>query len=361
MGSIYKRGRVWYLDVRVKGRRIRRKVGTSKKVAELALKDAEVQIAKERYGFSKNDILLERFFEKFTEYSQINHRTKTSERYLAVIGNFKAFLGNKAAVTFVSDISVEMIDSYKVYRKSSGKGKVLSEDSDSSPKNDGAKSSTVNFELDTLRLIFNLAIKWGYLTENPVVGVSRLKTDDSKRPRFLSLKECRLLLDASSPEMYQIFLTLLHTGMRKAELENLTWDDVDLKKRLIHIRGKTYWQPKTGERSIPINDALLTVLLEVRKRSQETHPDGFVFAVKGSGKSHNLLRNELIKTATKAGIDNLTKVHTLRHTFASHLVMNGVDLPSVQKLMGHSDIKTTMVYAHLAPDHLVKAISSLRF
>ncbi|MCK5127302.1 MAG: tyrosine-type recombinase/integrase [candidate division Zixibacteria bacterium] len=65
--------------------------------------------------------------------------------------------------------------------------------------------------------------------------------------------------------------------------------------------------------------------------------------------------------AEKAGIKNLTKLHTLRHTFASHLVMKGVDLPTVVKLMGHSDIQTTMIYAHLAPDHLADAVEKLSF
>ena len=65
--------------------------------------------------------------------------------------------------------------------------------------------------------------------------------------------------------------------------------------------------------------------------------------------------------AAEAGIENLTKLYTLRHTFASHLVMQGVDLPTVKKLMSHSDIQTTMIYAHLAPDHLADAVDKLSF
>jgi len=78
-----------------------------------------------------------------------------------------------------------------------------------------------------------------------------------------------------------------------------------------------------------------------------------------SGHSHNWLRLELIKIARKASIKDLTKIHTLRHTFASHLVMNGVDLPTVKRLMGHTDIQTTMIYAHLAPEHLTDAVNKL--
>ena len=73
----------------------------------------------------------------------------------------------------------------------------------------------------------------------------------------------------------------------------------------------------------------------------------------------NRLRIQLISIAKKCGFADVTKIHSLRHTFASHLVMKGVDLPTVQKLMGHSDITTTMIYTHLAPDHLVDAVDKL--
>ena len=69
----------------------------------------------------------------------------------------------------------------------------------------------------------------------------------------------------------------------------------------------------------------------------------------------------MIQIAKQAGIEDLTKLHTLRHTFASHLVMQGVDLPTVMKLMGHADIQTTIIYAHLASDHLVEAVNKLTF
>ena len=73
------------------------------------------------------------------------------------------------------------------------------------------------------------------------------------------------------------------------------------------------------------------------------------------------LRTKLIKIAKQAEIQDLTRLHTLRHTFASHLVMQGVDLPTVMKLMSHADIQTTMIYAHLASDHLAEAVNKLTF
>ncbi len=86
-----------------------------------------------------------------------------------------------------------------------------------------------------------------------------------------------------------------------------------------------------------------------------------VFQLKNNGHSHNLLRRELIKIAKVAEIDDFTQVHSLRHTFASHLIMNGIDLTTVKTLLGHSDIQTTMIYAHLAPAHLVESVNKLQY
>ncbi len=365
MGIVYKRGKNWYIDVMSKGRRIRKRVGPSKRVAELALKDAEVKIARDRFGFSKNDITLDKMFELFLEYSKTSHRPKTTERYGNVIDNFQGFLLSVKNVSYLSEITVQLMDQYKGYRKTSNgngasdhvKGMVVTNGTNGK----AAKARTINFELDTLRLIFNLAIKWSYLTDNPVKGVTRLKEDDSGTPRFLTKAECKRFLDACPKYLQPIYFTFLNTGMRKAELEYLTWADVDFDRKVIHVRAKESWNPKTGERQIPMNKELVKVLTDLKKSEGEVKSKDYVFEITHYSNSHNMLRNELIKIAKAAEIENLTKVHTLRHTFASHLVMSGVDLPTVSKLMGHTDIETTMIYAHLAPEHLADAVSKLSF
>ena len=210
-------------------------------------------------------------------------------------------------------------------------------------------------------MMFNLAKKWGYLKENPTQEVTRLKVNDSKPPRFLTTEECHRLLQHSPDHLYPIFFTFLNTGMRKAELENLEWADVDLEHRKIRIQRKEFWQPKTGERDIPVNQKLLGLLTRLKEENDSGLRSNFVFPHKDGGQTRAKLRLLLIKIAQKAGIESLTKLHSLRHTFASHLVMKGVDLPTVQKLMGHSDIKTTMIYAHLSHDHLADAVDKLEF
>jgi len=359
MSRIYKRGKNWYIDVRHNGRRIRKKVGVSKHFAELALKDAEIKLLKEEYDFERKDISIDELINKFLEYNRTNHRQSTFKRYKAVTDHLKRYLTQSSKnIVMLSQFTPEVIEGYKTFRRNewiNPNGKSL--DSDNIRK--GARARTVNLELEAIKTMLNLAIKWDYLKINPMKLVRPLKVDDKKPLRFLTEEECDRLLKATPNHLYPIYFTFLSTGLRKAELEYLRWNDIDLKNRLIFIRKKPDWLPKTGEREIPIGDELLKVLKNHKKKCKNISEEEFVFDIIGSGKSHNLLRTELIKIGKIAGIDDLTKVHTLRHTFASHLVMAGVDLPTVQKLMGHSDIETTMLYAHLAPEHLSKAVNKL--
>lgn len=365
LGIIYKRGKIWYVDVRAGGRRIRKRVGTSRKIAELALKDAEVKIARDEFGFAQQDASFDKFLNQFLEYSEANHSAATFNRYRAVIDHFQRYLENKPEIVFLSQVGTREIDEYKVFRKGEwvnpNGDPVDSEEDVTDHTRKGARANTINFEIGTLRTIFNMAIKWNYLKENPTKDVVRLKVNDSKAPRFLTKKECQKLLEHSPDHLRPILFTFLYTGMRKAELENLEWADIDFRRRKMKIRCKEFWHPKTGEREIPMSQGVYDLFKQLRQENEKGTKSNFIFPDKNGGKIRTKLREQLIRVAQKAKIKDLTKLHSLRHTFASHLVMSGVDLPTVQKLMGHSDIQTTMIYAHLAPDHLAEAVDRLEF
>lgn len=357
MGSLRKRGGIWYVDLRINGRRLRKRVGKSKHHAGLALEDLEVKAERNQLGFlEQRNIHTKDFLDEFLRYSEINHRPATTVRYRSVIKNLNEFLALSPSVTTLRDFTPEILEKYKQYRKTATitkNGKPLSKVKGMSLQK-GAKSYTVNFELGTLRTIFNLAIKQRYLEANPIKEVGFLKVTDSKQRRFLTETECERLLVTCEPEWYPIFFTLLYTGMRKGELVNLEWTDLDFSRQIMKIQRKTFWIPKTGEREIPMSSEVIAVLNKLPRRSN------FVFTDKhGDPYEMNRLRLELIRIAKKAGIQALTQVHALRHTFASRLLMRGVDLPSVQKLMGHAKIETTMIYSHQTPDHLRSAIEKL--
>ena len=343
MATIRDRNGVYYIDYRVNGKRFRKKVGPSKKIAELALKDIEVKIAKGELGFERKDEELAKLFEYYLNYSKTNHSPSTQKRYRAIIDNFKEFLASKYPfVSKVSHLGPRLFEDYKAYRFE-----------------EEAENKTINMELKTLRGVLALAKAWGYTRDNPTDGVKMLKITNHITPRFLTDDECKKLLEGSNEWEYPIFFAFLNTGMRKGELLNLEWADVDFDRRKIKIRAKDDWTPKTAEREIPINNQLIEVL----KRLKGNHKKGtLVFQDERSGPiENNRLRKRLMSLTKRCGFPDATKLHTLRHTFASHLVMKGVDLPTVSKLMGHTDIETTMIYSHLADSHVDKAVEKLEF
>lgn len=339
-----KKNGIYFIDYRVNGRRLRKHVGISKKEAEIALKEIELKLVKNEVNpdtAEQQDIPLQQLVDEFKSYSKTNHAPSSQKRYKAILDHFKAFLKHYPYITRISHLSAKAFEDYKTLRK-----------------NQGAENRTINLELGLFRTMFNLAINWDYMRDNPIKKVRMLKIDNHKKPRFLSKEECRLLLDNCGGELYPIFCTFLNTGMRKSELENLEWQDVDFDRRKIKIRVKDNWRPKTTERKIPINDGLLDLL---KKHYEQKQVNGWVFHRKDNSKIEpNWLRKQLMQITKKCGMSDITKIHSLRHTFASWLVMNGVDLATVKTLLGHSNIATTMIYAHLADEHIDNAVQKIR-
>jgi hypothetical protein len=150
----------------------------------------------------------------------------------------------------------------------------------------------------------------------------------------------------------------IYTGCRQSELFNLEWSDIDFERRQIIIQNKEDWHTKSyRHRVIPINENIVDVLLEQRKLS----PDRYVFSQENGEKlNKSKVRRTFERAMKNAKIDS-TDFKILRHTYASHLVMKGVDIRTVQKLLGHHSIKMTEKYSHLAPDHLQSVANYLDF
>ena len=343
MGVIRQRGKIWYVDYIYNGKRFKKRVGTSKVYAELKLKEIELKIAKNELGFLPKDSDLQKLFTEFLEYSETNNRAPaTITRYTAILDNFKEYLVKLPHITKLSQVDVKLIDNYKTFRKSKGQD---------------ASDVTVNIEITVLKSVWNRAIQWGYATINPFRNVETIKVKD-KFERFLTKEECEKLLAKSDDWFRPIIFTFLNTGMRKQELMTLEWDDVDFDRSKIKIRVKVNWTPKTSEREIPMRDGVREVLLKLKKKAI-----GNLVFHDGNGQmfAPNRLRIELNKVTKEAGFPDVTKLHTLRHTFASHCAMSGVSMQTLQKFMGHTDIATTMIYSHLSQDHLSDEINKLDY
>ena len=209
-------------------------------------------------------------------------------------------------------------------------------------------SSTANRYRSLLSSIYAFAVRSGRMAANPVKQVKRYRENES-RVRWLRPEEeiaIRGVLQSVVHEME--FDLALHTGMRRGEQFGLLWKDVDLERGILTVRGKT------GRRHIIANSSAIEAL---RRLQQITGKEKRVSPAAIEGVKRDWRR--WFKDATKkAGVEDF-HWHDLRHTFASRLVMAGVDLRTVQELLGHKSIVQTMKYAHLAADHRQAAVEKM--
>lgn len=216
----------------------------------------------------------------------------------------------------------------------------------------GKKNATANRHLATIKHMFTKAVEWDMVEEDVLKRVRRVKMleENNRRMRFLSTSECSSLVDNCDKHLRPIVITALNTGMRKSEILNLKWDDVDLKHNLITVRNTKNGEP----RRIAINGTLRETLSNILRRLDVP----FVFFDNTTGKHYGRVDKSFSTACRRSGIADF-HFHDLRHTFASQLVMAGVDLTTVKELMGHKTMAMTLRYSHLAPQHMASAVDIL--
>lgn len=342
MATVRKIGKSWWIDYYINGKRYRKRIGKSRRIAELACKDIEVKIAKKRAGFLV-EYKISDWLKEFYKYIEAHLRESTVKSYKKSLEYFIHFLETLPdPPTYLSEITPSIIEEFKMERLNQNK-----------------KKKTVNNDLSAVRRFLNLAVKRGYLEVNPFQKVEMLKLTDKKMPRFLTKEELNKIYEMLRGEDRDIVRVLANTGMRWGELRHLEWKDIDMENKQIKIREKILhtggkWTPKTGEnRIIPMNEVVYSILAKKQKT------EGFVFTSdKGNMLHMNHVRERLQTACEKLGIENVA-LHTLRHTFISHLIMAGVDIPTVMKISGHRDIRVAQMYMHLARDHIRKAVDRI--
>ncbi len=211
---------------------------------------------------------------------------------------------------------------------------------------------TSNKVLNVLKHIFSKAVDWEMVEADVLKRVRKVKLlqENNRRLRYLSVEECAALVSACDDHLKPIVITALNSGMRRGEILSLTWDRVDLRHGFILLD-----RTKNGERrEIPINKTLRAALQGLTRRLDIS----YVFYDPQTGKAYHDVKKSFHTALKRVGIRDF-HFHDLRHTFASHLVMAGVDLTTVKELLGHKTLTMTLRYAHLAPAHKVKAINIL--
>lgn len=327
MSRIYQRSDYWYIDYTYRGKRIRESIGRSKKIADLKLKDIELKIARdEQLGIQETKkVLFRDFAEEYLNFSKANKAPKSYKRDITSLRrNLIPNFGNR----YISEINQYEIDQYKIKRL------------------ENVTPATVNRELACLKHLYTKAIDWGIVAQNPAKKVKSFK-EQVGRVKYLTIEQIKDLINNCSDGIRPIVIMAVNTGMRRGEILNLKWSDVDLLNRKITIT-----KTKNNEvRIIPINGILYQELKRIPRNGE------YVFSKK-DGKPYSDPKTAFQSALKRAGIEDF-RFHDLRHTFASHLALSGIGIRTIQELLGHKDIKLTMRYSHLSPGHLQEAVNLL--
>ncbi len=339
MGKVYMRDKIYYVDFYADGRRKRHRVGANKALAETVLKKHQVEVAEGKFLDIKKKQKI-KFDDFAAEYLELHSKLKKSyDTDCKIIGLLKKFFGGK----YLYEITSLDVEKFKSLRAKAVKKSKLKDG-----KEQFISPATVNRALAVLKSMFNKAILWDKVDRNPCKSVKLFK-ENNQRLRFLESEEISKLLGNCCEHLKPIVIVALNTGMRKGEILGLKWRDVDIQRNTIHLLDT-----KNGEkRDVPMNDIAQKTIIGVLK-----HPDSQYIFCNKEGQPYGDIKKSFLTAIGKAGIINF-HFHDLRHTFASHLVMSGVDLNTVRELLGHKSLEMTLRYSHLSPDHKKRAVDIL--
>ena len=327
--GLYKRknSNIWQMCFHLNGKKIRKSTKTSnKKVAQRILDKAKVEAAEGKFlvnekGNMPFGQLVDEVIEKHSKVEKASF-----ERDIFSGESLKKYF----KTTPIGKITPYDVKSWRKWRREhvTIRGTKIAK-------------ATLNLELSFLKLMFNLAVEWGWLQENPSAKIKRLR-GANKRLRYLTQKEVFHLIDCCPSYLKPIIITAVTTGMRRGEIFNLKWDDIDFENRFIRVV-----KSKNQEsRDIPIDEVLQGVL----KSLNESRKNGnkYVFGHENGDRRTSVVR-AFKSSLRKAGIEDF-RFHDLRHTAASLLASGGCDIIKLQNLLGHKSLEMTQRYAHLIPD-----------
>jgi len=218
------------------------------------------------------------------------------------------------------------------------------------------KPVTVNIELRTLKAFFNTAVRWNLIEKNPCQ--TKLVKVPERLPTYLTKEDLTKLISVIKENwLKEIIIFAVSTGLRRSEIVNLKWHQVDLERKLIRIESNPTFYTKTGKmRILPLNDTALYILHFKNSNSKQSE---YVFSLNGKKIFANWITHLFKHYVKLSNINQDIHFHSLRHTFASWLAQDGTSLYVIKNLLGHADIKTTQIYSHLQPENLHNEVNRI--
>lgn len=279
-------------------------------------------------------ICLSDFTAQYLAYSDAQHRPNTTRTAKSTLREFQKYAGN-IMLNGISTRDTEQFLSHKAKE---------------------CNSFTLRKHYVTLKSIFSTAERWKYVSINPMKGVPKPKLPE-QIPMYFSKEDFSKLIQAMDTDFKELCIFAVLSGLRQSEIAQLSWTDIDFETRVIRVRNSDSFTTKSGKnRTVPINDDLFKMLY--LKQSSAICP--LIFHRNKKTYRHEFISKRLKKYVRLAGLNDGLHFHSLRHTFASWLVEDGATLYEVQKLLGHSDQRTSMIYAHLQPEKLHETVNKIR-
>jgi integrase len=329
MASLIQRANgTWYGVFSYQGKRVWR--STYSKSFDEAKKAVEVM--EKDYVNWKNVTVL-KFREQLSAILQGQLQDSTIDLFNQALSKLAELVGNKL-LRAVSAYDVEIFKSKRLKEVSPPK---------------------VGIDFRMLKAAFNRAVQFGIIQKNPFVQVKNVQIPE-REPLYLTPEDFDQLLSViTDHQLKAIVIFAVCTSMRIGEIVNVHWQDVDIKNTVVHLKNRPDFILKgKRQRRVPLNLTALSLLSTLERKSE------FVFCNrKGERLTGRWVSRRFKRCARKAGLPEGIHLHSLRHSGASWLVQSNVPLGYVQRILGHSSITTTQIYAHSTPEHLRESVSRL--
>lgn len=321
----------------------------------------EKKDAKKEHLLSKSLKLGAYLEEKYYPYL-ISRNPKTAKKTYQHIKNRFEFLMDK----HLNEVTAWEIQKWVIERRKQGRA-----------------AATINYSVNSLKGALSRAVEWGLIESHDLKNVKAIKEDNTRIRYLLAEEETALLKVISERDQtlrnkresanmhrevrgYELFpsfeemrfvdyvepiiVTAMFTGLRRGELFALKWEDISFANRYLTVKATSAKSKKS--RVVPLNDTVFAILSEWRKQN----PTAIHVFISKQDRPLTDIKKPWLRLVEQAGLKDFN-FHDLRHHFASKLVMAGVDLNTVRELLGHSDLKMTLRYAHLAPEHKAAAVN----
>jgi len=291
------------------------------------------ELIKAKNTIDPRELTLKQFRWKFLKYSESIHAWKTTLDYKSTFNEMESYFGNILLTEFTHR-SIEEFIQMKIRKVSLYTGRR---------------------HLINIKAMFSKAVAYGYLESNPAKNIKRIKPPE-RLPLFFTREEIDALMKViDNKDWKDIVEFAVNTGLRQMEILNLHKRQFNEQDRMIILDNRYHTTKSRKIRNMPLNNRAL----EIVARRVEDEKGELIFTLDGVRILQDNLQDKFRKYVEAAELNPKLTFHSLRHTFASWLVQKGVSIYEVSKLLGHADIKTTQIYAHLRSDDLRNAVERL--